>query len=323
MITEVINISKFRDGLRVGDDVPVVVPGVLYGVFDGATDPRGTIVDGIGAGRLAALTVAHAMTDLAFDPDQSRRPGAEIIAQLSRALASRTAPLGLSIPPSTTLAVALDCGDDWRFLAVGDTGIRLNGREVLQREKIIDAVSTGARVRVFRDLLRRGTDPDAAEYAARRAIMLGLDAAEAEGILRPGLAAEIIAQTTAELSLGDHAAEIREFLSAGIQSQYRLGNRVDHVLGFDTLNGTLPCRGELLDMTRPKSGIRSIEIFSDGYPDLPTEVSASAWEASFRSVDSTDYHRIGAFAAVKGSTSDEYFDDRTVIILANLPGATA
>ena len=31
--------SKYRDGVRLGDDVPLIVPGEVYGVFDGATDP--------------------------------------------------------------------------------------------------------------------------------------------------------------------------------------------------------------------------------------------------------------------------------------------
>ena len=134
MKIDVLSISKFRDGTRPGDDVPVVLPGVMFAIFDGATDPRGTVVDGIGAGRLAAMTVAAAATGLVLDPEARRLPGDEIVARLSAALAGRTAPLGLPIPPSTTLAMVLDCGADWRFLMLGDTGFRLNGAEVIHHD---------------------------------------------------------------------------------------------------------------------------------------------------------------------------------------------
>ena len=64
MRTEVFNRSKYRDGSEPGDDVPLVVPGVIHGVFDGATDPRGTRLNGMAAGRFAALVVASEMQGL-------------------------------------------------------------------------------------------------------------------------------------------------------------------------------------------------------------------------------------------------------------------
>ncbi|GGL76843.1 hypothetical protein [Wenxinia marina] len=316
MRIEVLSVSKYRDGVRVGDDVPLVMPGAVFGVFDGATDPRGTVVDGVGAGRLAALTAAAAMAELAADPAARELPVQDILGRVTEALARRCAPLGLPIPPSTTLAVALDCGADWRFIGLGDTGIRINGDEVIRYEKPIDAVSTRARVAVFHQLATAQRDADEVESAARRAILLGLDLAVAEGVLGEDDARRIIASTVEQTGLQGAPDVVERFLRGGIKTQYVLGNDPRSPLGFDTLNGTAPVRGDFTDLRRPKDRVRSIEIFTDGYPDLPADVSAAAWEAAFDRAETEDPHKVGRFATVKGSTSSEFFDDRTVIVLS-------
>ena len=184
MRIELFNRSKYRDGSAPGDDVPLIVPGVVYGVFDGATDPQGTHVDGMPAGRLAALAVAAEMASLAADPGLATMAGDEIIIRLSEALRKSTDPLGLTIPPSTTLAVMIDCGDNWRCLLLGDSGIRLNGQEVHRSDKIIDTISTMARVAAFNDLRAKITDVDEVEQAARASIFLGFENAIASNLCR-------------------------------------------------------------------------------------------------------------------------------------------
>lgn len=318
MKLEALSVSKYRTAGLVGDDVPLVVPGAVLGVFDGATDPRGTRVDGMGAGRLAALTVAGAVAELAAEPALDDMSGADILARLSERLAHRTAPLNLPIPPSTTMAVAFDRGTHWRFVAVGDSGIRLNGSELMRREKPIDDVSVLARVAVFRHLAGDQAPTDATEAAARRAILLGLDRAVEEGVLSAGTMRDIIGATVRRLGFERQRESVERFLRGGIETQHAFGNDPDSELGFDTLNGTLPRRGELLDLTRDKAGVRSIEIFTDGYSRIPREASVAAWEACFAEVEAEDFHRIGAHASVKGSTSAEFFDDRTVIVAGGL-----
>ena len=316
MKTEVLSVPKFRAGGQYGDDVPLVLPGVVHGVFDGATDALGTVIDGMGAGRLAALAVAGSVARLMADPAARQLAMADILARISADLAAATGPLGLAIPPSTTMAVAVDCGPDWRFLVLGDTGIRLNGTEVLRHEKIIDDVSTAARVQVFRALQPFHPGIDATERLARDTALLGLDHAVAQGILTPDHAAEIIARTGDETGLTTAAAEVEAFLRGGIKGQFLLANQPDHPLGFDTLNGTLPACGQWIDQSRPKSAVASIEIFTDGYPDIPAGMSVADWEAAFFAAEDSDYHKIGRFASVKGSTADQFFDDRTVLILS-------
>lgn len=318
MKLEVLNVSKYRTTAQVGDDVPLVLPGHVFGVFDGATDPRGTHVDGVGAGRLAALTVARAVAEIAMEPALQRMTGDDILAHVSGRLSDKTASLKLPIPPSTTMAVALDCGTDWRLLAIGDTGIRLNGSEILRREKPIDDISTLARVAVFKELCCSGEEPDQIEAAARRAILLGLDQAVEEGVLSAQVARTIIHDTIRTLGFQQHHVIVERFVRGGIQTQHEFGNLPDNPLGFDTLNGTLPCRGELIDLTRPKGSVQCIEIFTDGYPKVPDTASVAAWEAAFAEAELEDFHKIGVHASVKGSTSAEFFDDRTVIVLDRL-----
>jgi hypothetical protein len=317
MRIELLNQSKYRHGARPGDDVPLVLPGVVFGVFDGATDPRGTRVEGMAAGRLAAQTVSARMAAIVADPAARLRPASEIIGGLAATLKARTDPLDLPIPPSTTVSVVLDCGDAWRFLVLGDTGIRLNGTEVLRHNKVIDTVSTEARVRVFRLLGARIGDGDATEYATRRVVMLGLDSAVSESVLSPREADKIIVETVATTGLARHGAEVETFLRGGIQTQFHHGNGRGF-LAFDTLNGTETGLGSVIDTVRPKAEVTSVEVFTDGYPDIPEEVSPAAWEDAFHEAERRDYHKTGAFAAVKGSTKTEFFDDRTVLILSDM-----
>ncbi|RYH07138.1 hypothetical protein [Tropicimonas sp. IMCC6043] len=316
MRIEVFNRSKFRDGSDPGDDVPLVVPGLVYGVFDGATDPRGTRVDGIAAGRLAALAAASAMAALAQEAKVSGMPGREIIEHLASALRRASDGLDLFIPPSTTAAIALDCGEDWRLLLLGDSGLRINATEAFRSEKLIDTVATIARVAVFKLLSSRFGLGDEVEMSARATILLGFDQAVERGLLSVAEANEIIEATARAAGLAPQIELVDRFLSGGIQIQHQFGNSRGNPLCFETLNGTDSALTELLDFTRPKSEVSSIELYSDGYAALPDAPTAAAWEAAFARAEAEDFHRIGPFATVKGSTEAEFFDDRTVVIVA-------
>lgn len=318
MQIEVASHPKYRAPGRAGDDVPLIIPGVVFGVMDGATDARGTMIEGVAAGRLAALTVAAAAADFLARPGTGDLPATEIIAHLSSTLKSRTDPLDLPIPPSTTLALAIDCGSTWRFLCLGDTGIRLNGTEILRFNKIIDDVSTQARIAMFNRFQEEFADLDKVEAAARRGIFLGLDKAVADGTISRDFADETIRKTIDATGLGGHAQQVQTFLAGGICTQHGYANGTDNVLCFDSMNGTVPRLGQWIDETRPKDQISSIEIFSDGYPDIPTDISATAWETAFHAAEKTDFHKTGTFATVKGSTTTEYYDDRTVVVLKRL-----
>ena len=262
---------------------------------------------------MAALTAAREARLL---------PAPDILGRLTRALHDRTAPLDLAIPPSTTVAAVLDCGKSWRFLLLGDTAIRINGAEILCHNKLIDDVSTAARVRIFGLLRPRFQDDDTLEYAARRVIMLGLDTAISDGTLSDMTVRQLLEEVVATTALEDHAATVDRFLRGGIKTQFTFANGTGP-LAFDTMNGTDIRLVDIIDETRPKAEVSSVEIFTDGYPVVPTEVSPDAWEESHARAEQEDYHKIGAYPSVKGSTGTEFFDDRTVLLLRDMIGQGA
>lgn len=314
MKIEVISRPKSRRNRKAGDDVPVCIPGRLYGVFDGATDAHGAEVDGESAGHIAARTVAEYFTAVAEDAKLSALAGPELIQQAARRLHTVNTGIGLRIPASTTAAVVLEEPDAFRILALGDSSIRVNGETLYSRTKIVDDVSTAARVQAFR-LLQRRLKGDAVERAARQVILLGFQQACEDGLMTREQAGKIVDSVCREPRFSPFSDHARHFLVGGIQTQFMLANNAVSPLGYGALNGTQPLLNEIVEVRLPKAEVRSLELFSDGYFSVPEGTTAAAWEAEFERVEREDYHKIGAYCGVKGSTAEEFSDDRTVICL--------
>jgi hypothetical protein len=264
---------------------------------------------------MAALNAAECVAQLLAPTENRKLPARELVNKLSTLYAKSFEKHSVSPLPATTLALAIDCGENWRFFCLGDSGIRINGSEILRHTKLIDDVSTFARVALFRDQSKRLPDLDSAEMAARRAIFLGFDDAVEKGIMGRELADNIITKTIVGLSLQNEGAIVRDFLTAGICMQYRFANEVGNSLCYDVLADGTPQIGDWVDAWRPKEDVQTIEVFSDGYAKLPDNPTVAAWEAAFEESDRQDFHRISEYATVKGGTEDEFFDDRTVVII--------
>lgn len=173
------SVPKFKDHAGEGDDVLLVVPQRLYAVFDGATDAFGTPVGGSTPGRFAASRAAQAAARsvLASEaPPGSLEGWAQALVEaMNAAIASGLAAAGAAgVQASSTVALAADCGDHWRFLIVGDSGIRVNGSVLHRHTKDVDLLYTAGRGAVFRRLRSLGLDGDALEAAARRLVFRGL-----------------------------------------------------------------------------------------------------------------------------------------------------
>ena len=315
MNIEAFSRCKYRAVDRHGDDVPFILPGIAIGLFDGATDPKGTLINSTPAGRMAALNAAECVAQLLAPPENRKLPARELVNKLSKLYAKSFEKHLISPLPATTLALAIDCSENWRFFCLGDSGIRINGSEILRHTKLIDDVSTFARVALFHDQSKRLPDLDSAEMAARRAIFLGFDDAVEKGIMGRELADNIITKTIVGLSLQNEGAIVRDFLTAGICMQYRFANEVGNSLCYDVLADGTPQIGDWVDEWRPKEDVQTIEVFSDGYAKLPDNPTVAAWEAAFEESERQDFHRISEYATVKGGTEDEFFDDRTVVII--------
>ncbi|MGF9565925.1 protein phosphatase 2C domain-containing protein [Neorhizobium sp. JUb45] len=319
MNIEAFSRSKYKNSTKPGDDVVLIEPDTLLAVFDGATDPTGAFYDGESSGRIAARSAAQATARLAASGKLISASSRDIFQVLSDAVRDAAIERHIAHPPSTTAAIVVSTGDHFRLLALGDTGIRINGKVIYQHHKLIDTVSTAARIAVHGILSGRMDNSDEAEMATRKVIFDGLDAAVETGRLTEADASAAIAAAVSAAATSPKIAAT--FLKGGIRTQFHYANSTQ-LLGYASINGKDIIVDGITDVLLPKAEVKSIEIFSDGYVSIPTDgIQVGDWEAEFERVEAADFHKTGAFPAVKGSTSAESCDDRT-ILCAILPQAT-
>lgn len=308
---------KHRDLSQPGDDILLVLPQRLYAVFDGATDTAGVSVQSESPGRLAARQAALAMVRYASAPGQGLATASDLMMAMNQSIASGLAAAGAGpVRAGTTAAIVEDAGDSLRFLMVGDSGIRINGTELLRMHKDIDLIYAAGRVEVFRLLQARGWVGDALEQQTRQLVFKGWAACDPQ-LLSVSDVAQLLAQAQAVCAprlQPDAIAQVPPLLLAGIAGgQYGYCNRVDHSLGYAVLDGTHTQGPDVLSLSRPKSEVHSIELFTDGYMSCPAGTGVRDWEDEFFRVEAEDFHKCGAFAGVKGSTSTQFSDDRSVL----------
>lgn len=308
--------------LRVpNDDTVLILPGLLA-VFDGATAPQ-KARPGASSGRIASQAAAQAVAGLALAGDLADMPPEQIFAAISASIQAASLREGMEGKPSTTMALAVFAADHVRFVSVGDSGIRVNGAQMIRRGKPIDDVSTQNRLAIHAVLSSRHADPDDVERLTRAVSFEGHAEAVASGVLTCPESALIRDTLVARFDGMTDPDALLSFLNEGIRQQYRFANRTDHPMGFSTLNADQTSLADILDERRPLEEINSIEIFSDGYFLLPEEVSISGWEEAFARTEAEDFHKLHRFANVKGSTSREFADDRSVIVADAINGVPA
>ncbi|MGV0876741.1 hypothetical protein V6767_06305 [Martelella sp. FLE1502] len=321
MRIECLSISKYLNSDQPGDDVPFVLPDRCYAIFDGATDVNGSQIRGVGSGRFAALTAAASLASLFSRSAPGALSTDEIVTtindDLATALARESELLGRRVGASTTMVLVEAVGETLRFTLVGDSGARVNGEEVFQGLKPVDDIMSAGRVALY-FLLRDRNDGCDLEVKSRRGVFQGFDAAVPE-LISADESAYLLAQATDMLKgkLDNGLLQyVAPMLKAGIaKGQYRYANDPDHPLGYAVINGTKSRGPGLMSFERPTASVRSIELFSDGYLDLPEEVSLAAWEETAARIEREDPLKIGKYPGVKGSSATQHFDDRTVIVL--------
>lgn len=93
------------------------------------------------------------------------------------------------------------------------------------------------------------------------------------------------------------------------ENQRRYANSVDSPLGYGCLNGT-PTPAQFVKIfTFPLSDVKTLEIFTDGYFAVPSEVALEAWEKKHQGVERADPHKYLTYKSTKPH------DDRTVMII--------
>ena len=304
---------KYRNLSAPGDDISLIFPG-LIGVFDGATS---AMIDGQSPGRIAAEAAASAIVDLTVSSRILDMDIASICASMRERMIAKSQTIPPEIYMATTIAAVAFGKDEIRLIVVGDSGIRVNGQRIYRHLKKIDDVTTNARVKCFNILANKikEDDKDQIEMLARRTAYIGLAKASREDILTSREVEQILSTLDdASIAENDRVA-VEGYLLAGLQNQKILANRPDLPLSYSVL-----CRNEIMlddviDVRLPLDEVESLEIYSDGYFTMPEhEITIEAWEQEFMVAEGRDFHKIADCKSIKGSTSTEFADDRTLII---------
>jgi len=309
------------------EDRYLAIDGRAYGVIDGVTDKTGRRFGGLTGGRIAGRTVEAAVRQACAEHDVGAMDGAWLIERINREFAVTYQSLGLdaaavgapAAPFAAQLVLALFGHDRIRFLVVGDAGLRLNGREVFRRTFPMDVVGAAIRQAVWRHVIGRGADREIADVTARAYTVEGLGALipkTTQWIGGKDLAGlrRRIANAALEALPGVSLAVLDAALDHGMREQHRYANRL-HPLGFPILDGRPVPPSMVVEFTRERAEVETIELFSDGYFGCPDGTALDDWEAWFAWVEAEDPAKVGRHASTKGSIGRHHADDRTVVIV--------
>jgi len=311
------------------EDQLLILPGRGHAVIDGVTDRTGHRYDGLLAGQLASRTVQQAVAAFLLDPAEAKIEPARLVARVSQAIRAAYERHGIlevvrEEPPrrfGATLALAAECHDHWRFVLVGDSGLRLNGTELWLNANALDLITASLRQEAYRVVAAAGGRPADQARVGRACAFRGIGHIHPE--LRPwldeaGLAtlrARCLASCRARFPTVP-AGDIEWLIDGGVMTgQGQFQNDTVSPLSYPVLDGFEVPMELVQVIDRERASIRSIELFTDGYFEPAQSPSVEAWEASFKEVERVDPEKIARYPSVKGSTPGRYADDRTVIVI--------
>jgi len=333
MRIEAFSEAKTPDDPAANEDQLLILPGRGHAVIDGVTDRTGHRYDGMLAGRLASLTVQRAIAAFLLDPAEAGLDPARLIAGIERAIRAAYEHHGIlelarREPPrrfGATLALAAELEDRWRFVLVGDSGLRINGSELWLNDTGLDRITARLRQEAYCRVASAGGTRDDQARVGRACAFEG--AARLHPDMRPWLDETSLAALRNDCLIAAQAQfphvprqDILRLLDGGIMNgQGWFQNATDSPLSYAVLDGFETPMALVRIIDRERSTVRSIELFTDGYFEPAAEPSVAAWEAAFREVERLDQEKIGRYPSVKGSTAGRYADDRTVIVINALP----
>jgi hypothetical protein len=311
------------------EDQLVVLPGRGYAVIDGVTDRTGHRYDGLLAGQLASRTVQRAIASFLLDPSEAEVDRAHLVACVSQAIRAAYQDHGIleiaRRDPArrfgATLALAAERVDDWRFVLIGDSGVRLNGTELWLNENELDLITASLRREAYRTVAAAGGGPADQARVGRACAFHG--AARLHPDMRPWLDEDDLATLRArclETCRADFpavpAADIERLLDGGvITGQGQFQNNTLSPLSYAVLDGFEVPMDLVRVVDRVRAAVHTIELFTDGYFEPAGAPSVEAWEAAFREVERLDPEKVDRYPCVKGSTPGRFADDRTVIVV--------
>jgi hypothetical protein len=332
------HLEAFSQGKWFGDpdaneDSFVAVPGGGYAVIDGVTDRNGTRYAGMLSGRFASRIVKAATERLLVELEAPHHDGGlayqgprafidYLTAALYRAYAREgalpAAAANWKIRGGCTIVAALHVGQTLEIIAVGDSGIRVNGSDLTWVLKPLDDVTSILRREAWHYFAERGLPAERVEALAGFVTWRGTRHQQpGEESADPAAIEEIErrAGAAARAHLPDAPeAELALLIQNGIEhGQGEFQNVTDKVLGYGGLDGFAVPDRFIEHRSYALADVETLELFSDGYFEPARGFGVAAWEASFRAVEAADPHKIGDYLSTKGTTSLALTDDRTYL----------
>lgn len=307
------------------EDALLILPGRAYAAIDGVSDRTGVRYDGMLAGCYAATLVRRRLEEALGGADLPAP--ATIIADLTSAIDAAYARFGTrdSVRAdwggkiACTLALAILEAEAVRILLIGDSGVRINGTQVMQQNKDLDLVTALLRREAWRAVAARTGDIAERERLSR--LMAFRGAGQDPSAFAPLLAADEVARIGAQALAASLTAlphQPRDAVAALIERGIFGGqgihqNNAASPLGYSCLDGFAIPPAFIRQETLPRADIRTIELFTDGYFRPGDGFGADAWEATFRAVEAEDPHKVERYLSPRGSAGGLWADDRSYL----------
>ena len=327
MDVEAFTVAKDPKTPARNEDRYVIIPDRAYAVIDGVSDKTGLRHDGQTGGQLAGRMVEEVIRKVCEQRGPDDIEGTWLAERFEERFQkfyaeienSRTFEVAPSVPFGAQLVLALKGRVSFRFIIIGDSGLRLNGREVFAANHPLDRLCAAIRKVVWRHLDSRHV-PVAEKNAIARAYTIeGLGSVLPqwsdlidEDVLRTLRTA--VFDDTSRMQETVDGSLLKKALLGGLREQNLYANR-HHPLGYPCINGLPIPQDFIVQFDRPFEDIDTIELFSDGYFGYPEGSRISDWESRLAMIEATDPEKIGDYASTKGSSEGRYTDDRTIVIV--------
>ena len=321
--------AKTPDDPANNEDQLLILPGRGYAVIDGVSARTGHRYDGLTTGQVAARTVQQATASFLLDPTATALDPAELVRRVAHAIRDayqhhRILDLARREPArrfGATLTLAAEGDGFWRFILIGDSGVRLNGSELWQNDTGLDRATASLRQEAYRLVASRGGTADDQARIGRACAFHG--AARVHPDMQPWLDETLLSDLRAACLASCRRqfpavppGDIERLIDGGILAgQGGFQNNTSSPLSYAVLDGFETPMTLVQVIDRDRSTVSSIELFTDGYFKAAETPSVAAWEASFQEVERIDPDKIGTYPSPKGSTASSYADDRTVIVI--------
>jgi hypothetical protein len=323
--------KKFADP-GVNEDSLVILPNRGYAVIDGVTDRNGTRYNGMLSGQFASRTVQAATEKFLLAQGDATQPelqfaggehfidylGKAIFAEYERAGAVEAVTADWKLRGGCTVMATLIIGDRLEVVAVGDSGLRINGDDVLQVLKPLDDVTAIMRRETYYYFKDQGRDPVTCDQLAGNITWRGTrnqeqGAETADAAFLAEIERRALSACKAHLP-NIPESEIVSLIHGGICfAQGDFQNVTEPVLGYGGLDGFAVPKRYIETRSYALKDVHTIELFSDGYFKLGEEFGVASWEQAFREVEEEDFHKLGRYMSTKGTTDAQLTDDRTYL----------